>query len=190
MTNDNAKKIDVRPWEILSSSRALEEKWFPVRKDVVKLPSGKTVNDYFVWESPNIVTIVPVTPEGSFILVRQYRHAIGKVVYQFPAGATNKDEEPKSAAKRELEEETGYVCRELIHLATLTPYATKMTGIDDVFIGLDAVPDGKQEYDEQEESEPVVKTIDELFALMQDEAVTMTQLPASLLLALHYLKKI
>lgn len=153
------KPNSVRPWETIASSRALEEKWFPVRKDVVRLPSGKIVDDYFVWESPRIVTVIPVTPEGKFVLVRQYRHAIGKLLHQFPAGAVDKGEELVAAAKRELEEETGYVCRELVHLATLAPYATKMTGTEDVYIGLDATPSGKQHYDEQEESESVVKPL-------------------------------
>jgi len=187
---DKPKTNSVQPWKKISSSKALEEKWFPVRKDVVELPSGKVVDDYFVWESPRIVTVIPVTPEGKFVLVRQYRHAIGKVLHQFPAGAADEGEELAAAAKRELEEETGYLCRELVHLATLAPYATKMTGTEDVFIGLDATPSGRQHYDEQEESESAVKTLEELFALIRNEEVTMTQLPAGLLLALRYLKKL
>jgi hypothetical protein len=38
--------------ETLASSIALDEKWFYVRKDVVRLPSGKVVDDFFLWEGP------------------------------------------------------------------------------------------------------------------------------------------
>jgi ADP-ribose pyrophosphatase len=187
---DPSTSSPVRPWKLLSSSTALDEKWFPVRKDVVQLPSGKIVDDYFVWEAPHIVDVVPVTPDGSFVLVRQYRHAMGKIMVQFPAGAQDKGETPEQAAARELEEETGYRCRKLVQLGTTAPYVTKMTGTNSIFIALDATPTGTAHYDEQEESEVVIKTLDELFTLIDSKKLIHAQLPANLLLALRYLRKI
>lgn len=116
----------------------------PVRKDTVQLPSGKIVDDYFVWESPHIVEVVPVTPNGKCVLVRQDRHGIGKLTHQFPAGAVDEGESLETAACRELEEETGYLGNQLIHLGTTAPYPTKMTGVVDIFLSLDTTPTGKK----------------------------------------------
>lgn len=62
---------------------------------------------------PDIVTIIPVLDDGTIIMERQFRPAIGRYIYEMPAGHVNKGESPKHAAGRELEEETGYRARVL-----------------------------------------------------------------------------
>lgn len=178
----------VTPWKLLASITVLDEKWFPVRKDTVQLPSGKVIDDYFVWEAPHIVSVAAITPEGKFVLVRQYRHAMQKVMMQFPAGAADKGETAEAAAVRELQEEAGYTCRKMVPLGVLAPYATKMTGLETVFLGLDATPNGEPHYDEQEESEVVLKTVNELYEFFASGELMMMQVPAITLLAQRYLQ--
>ena len=60
-----------------------------------------------------IVVIVPVTPDGEAVLIEQFRRPVGKKVIEWPAGLVNdrahaKEESLELAAKRELEEETGF----------------------------------------------------------------------------------
>ncbi len=184
---DNASDT-VRPWKTISSSLALDEKWFRVRKDVVQLPSGKIVDDYFVWESPHIVKVIPVTPDGKFVVVRQYRHAVGKITHQFPAGAVDKGETLEQGARRELEEETGYTAAEIIHLGTGAPYATKITGLMDVYLAPNAALNGHRHYDEQEETEVVTMTADELLNLFNAPDLQQMDFFAATFLALRYLK--
>ena len=152
----------VQPWELLSSELALDEKWFPVRKDRVRLPSGKIIDDYFVWESPTIVVVVPVTDDGKFIMVEQYRHAIKKNEIQFPAGGVDPGESNEQAALRELEEETGYRAKEVIHLGTVSVYPTKVSGPFEIYLALGVTPDGQRHYDEQEETRVIPMTRTEL----------------------------
>lgn len=179
----------VKPWKTLSSSKALDEKWFQVRKDVVELPSGKIVDDYFVWEAPHIVTVVAVTPEDKFVLVRQYRHAVGEIFHQFPAGAVDEGESLEEAAMRELKEESGYTTdKPLVHLGTCAPYATKLTGLEDFYLALNAVQDGPPHYDEQEESQVVLMNEQEVWQLLESKQTHMMTLTTGFLFALHYLK--
>jgi ADP-ribose pyrophosphatase len=154
--------MDVRPWETLASETALGEKWLTVRRDVVRLPSGAVLDDFFVWESPHIVTVVPCTRDGRFVLIEQYRHALGLVSLQFPAGAAEPGEPPEAAARRELEEETGYVGGELTLLYQAAPNAHKITDLEDLYLADGVVPDGVRVDDENEPIRVVLATPDEL----------------------------
>jgi len=66
------------------------------------------------WESirhPGGALAVPVTDDGKFILVRQYRFPIGRDLLEFPAGTVEVGEDPATTIKREIEEETGYTAK-------------------------------------------------------------------------------
>jgi ADP-ribose pyrophosphatase len=64
---------------------------------------------YFYLTSPvEAVATVGLTPQSCIILTRQYRHPVGKVIFDLPAGHLLPGEEPIAGACREFEEETGY----------------------------------------------------------------------------------
>lgn len=180
----------VKLWKLISSVPALKEKWFPVRKDTVELPSGRVVEDYFVWESPHIVMVVPVTKDSNFVLCRQYRHAVGKILTQFPAGAVDKGESVEQGARRELMEETGYTCDKLVHLGSFASYPTKMTGFVDIFLAIGATPDRAPQYDDQEETEVCIMTSAEIWQHIDQEELHTLDLPSSLAIAERYLRNI
>ena len=83
-----------------------------LRRDVVCLPNGKTASREVV-EHPGAVAIVPVLSDGRILLVRQFRHPVGRVLLEIPAGKLTAGEEPDECAARELEEETGYQAKTL-----------------------------------------------------------------------------
>ncbi len=75
--------------------------------DTVQLPNGHTARREVVRHS-GAVAIVPIDSKGNVILVRQYRHAAGRILLEIPAGTLNKGEAPDLCAAREMQEETGY----------------------------------------------------------------------------------
>ncbi|MCM3714844.1 NUDIX hydrolase [Halalkalibacter oceani] len=83
--------------------------------DDVTLPNGKKSKREIV-KHPGAVAILPITKEGKLVLVRQYRKALDKVIVEIPAGKLERGEEPDAAARRELEEETGYRSEKLHYL--------------------------------------------------------------------------
>ena len=178
---------EIKPWKLITSTIALNERWFPVRKDTLELPSGKIVDDYFVWESPNIATIVPFTNAGKFVICEQYRHAVGKNMYQFPAGGLNKHEAPEAAARREMEEETGYTSSDVTFLARSAAYPTKMSGYHHLFLARDAKPTGTQQADENEPTRVLLKTPEELLELIESGQFEVADSLAAALLALRKL---
>ncbi|MBQ3183365.1 MAG: NUDIX hydrolase [Clostridia bacterium] len=78
-----------------------------VRKDTVELPNGNTSIREYIHHN-GAVCVIPITDKGEIILERQFRYPIGRVVTEIPAGKLEIGEDRVEAAKRELEEETGY----------------------------------------------------------------------------------
>jgi 8-oxo-dGTP pyrophosphatase MutT (NUDIX family) len=107
----SAVKFDDDPgvWRVLASEYLAREPWHTLRVDRVQLPSGTIIPKYWINEYPPWVNVVAVTPDDRVVLIRQYRHGIGAVHFEIPAGTTDPgDTSLESAARRELAEETGY----------------------------------------------------------------------------------
>ncbi len=100
---------DPAPWKVLTREYLARELWYTVRVDRVELPSGNVIPKYWVNEYPPWVNAVALTDDDRVVLIRQYRHGIGQVHFEIPAGTTDpEDTSLERAARRELLEETGY----------------------------------------------------------------------------------
>ena len=81
-----------------------------VRHDVFELNDEKVGRDYIV--HPGAVAVIALNDAGELLLIEQYRHAQGKIMWEVPAGLMDlANEDPLETAKRELFEETGYVAQ-------------------------------------------------------------------------------
>ncbi|HVT48768.1 MAG TPA: NUDIX hydrolase [Vicinamibacterales bacterium] len=79
---------------------------FRIEQDRVTLPHGPTVIMDVVRHRGSVV-LIPEPSPGKVILIRQYRHAIGRWIWEWPAGSLEPGEAPARAARRECEEEIG-----------------------------------------------------------------------------------
>ncbi|MEM7584218.1 MAG: NUDIX hydrolase [Acidobacteriota bacterium] len=100
----------------------MRDRWISLRADSCTTPAGESVAPYYVLEYPDWVNVVPITGENEVVLVRQYRHGIGRALLELPCGAIDdSDETPVNAAKRELLEETGFASSEFVPTGVLAP---------------------------------------------------------------------
>jgi ADP-ribose pyrophosphatase len=83
----------------------------------VRLPDGRVATRDVI-EHPGAVVVAAVDDRGRAALVRQYRHAVGSVLLEFPAGTLEPGEPPAQTAVRELREETGLTARDWVSLGS------------------------------------------------------------------------
>jgi len=100
-----------------------------------------------------IVAVVPFTPDGNVILIRQFRPPVERYVIEFPAGLNDRGEPLAEVARRELLEETGYLAEELVIMmeGPLSPGSS--TEILTVFLARDVKYHCEQRLDEVEDIE-------------------------------------
>jgi ADP-ribose pyrophosphatase len=91
-----------------------------LRGDRVMLDDGKTATREVV-EHRGAAAIVPITHDNNVILVRQYRYAVTTELLEVPAGVVEPEETPEECAIRELEEETGYKCNDIMKIMEFFP---------------------------------------------------------------------
>ena len=97
-----------------------EGRIFKVQLETLALPGGGELKAEIV-RHPGSVVIIPMTEDGSVILVKQYRPAIGRWAWELPAGSLHQGEEPRAAAIRECHEEIGLIPERVEKLGAFFP---------------------------------------------------------------------
>jgi ADP-ribose pyrophosphatase len=95
------------PPQLLKHRLFYEGKKFNFEVSRFRLPN-KSVGDWECIRHPGGAMAVPITADGQFVLVRQYRFALQARLLEFPAGTVEVGEQPLATIQREIEEETGY----------------------------------------------------------------------------------
>lgn len=95
-------------------------KVFTLLQQTVTLPNGVTAQ-LEVIRHPGAAAVVPLLDDSTVIMIKQYRHAVGSIIWEIPAGTLSPGESPWECAKRECAEETGYEPATLQKLAEIVP---------------------------------------------------------------------
>jgi ADP-ribose pyrophosphatase len=103
---------------LLEAGQVYRGHFLDVRRDRVALPDGGTAHREYI-RHPGAVMVVPLLDDGRLLLERQYRHPMGRVMLEFPAGKLDAGEPPLACGRRELLEETGYSAAEWAHAGVL-----------------------------------------------------------------------
>ncbi len=125
--------------------------------------------------------VLPVADDGRILMVRQYRHALGRETLEIPAGKLDYvGESPIACAARELEEETGFRSD---HLEFLMMVNTTIAFCDeriDIYVARDLIP-SRQHLDEDEEVYVETWALEDLEQMIYEGKLTDSKTVASIL---------
>jgi 8-oxo-dGTP pyrophosphatase MutT (NUDIX family) len=181
-------ETNLKKWKILKSEFVINNQWCQVRQDQVELPDGTVIDDYFVNIRPEIALILPITPDNEIVFVRQYRHGIQDILLELPAGSFDpKAEDSLIAAKRELEEETGYIAQELILMTTIYDNPVKDDNKIHIYLGLNVTETGHKHLDITEDIEVVLVPINEVISQIMSGKICVAGTIATIFMGLEFL---
>lgn len=145
----------MQKWVTLKEKDVSGSKWFPLFKHTVKLPNGTVIDDFYLARLGAIASMLAVTPLQEIVLVQQYRHAVGEVMMELPAGSIEEGTTIEQTAVRELKEEVGINITEadLKPLGVSVPVPHKLDMRVYGYLITDAEVTDKQTLDELEDIE-------------------------------------
>ncbi|WP_371324783.1 NUDIX hydrolase [Dechloromonas sp. ZY10] len=168
----------------LASTQVFRGAFLNVVRDTVELPNGnKTTREYF--RHPGAVVIIPLLPSGKMLFERQYRHPLGRVFIELPAGKIDPGEGIELTAQRELREETGYAAGVLTHLGVMHPCIGYSDERIEIFRAEQLVKAGGQTLDHNEFIELIELTPEEAKQAVFSGSIT----DAKTIAALFWLEK-
>ncbi|WP_310550156.1 NUDIX hydrolase [Paenibacillus glufosinatiresistens] len=149
----------------VSTKPIFDGKIIKVQVDTVTLPDGKEALREVV-RHPGAVAVLALNA-GKMLAVEQYRQPMGRTEIEIPAGKLDPGEDPLEAAKRELEEETGFHGGELIRLHSFYTSPGFADEVIHLYVTTDAKP-GTMKLDEDEFLQVSELTLEEAYACIRD----------------------
>ena len=161
----------------------LDTPWLQVHEDSYRRPDGRELTRFLSLDEPDGVNVVVVTPAQTLLLVRQFRPALGRTVFDFPAGLVEAGEDPLDCARRELLEETGYASDSWIATGSIEPAPHRLRKTEHCFLAVGAEPVAEPAQDENEELELLARPVDDVDRMIREGEFTCAVCIASLALA-------
>ena len=173
-------------WQVLEERLLLDKRpWLRVVEQTVRLPDGEVIDDYLLADAPSYAIIFPVLPDGRILAVEEYKHGIGRIVLQLPAGLLDPGEDALTGAKRELLEETGYEAGKWQAMGSFYDDSNRGMSLGHYFFATDLKQIAEPNAGDLDEVRPIVLTPTELRASIRAGRVTTAGVVASMMLGLE-----
>ena len=179
--NSNSKTAKIHKISELYKGRI-----FSFVTEDVTLPNDSRTEMAFV-QHPGSTAVVPLLDDNTVIMEIQYRHPVRDYLFEIPAGTMDPGESPLACARRELEEETGYVADEFIELGNVYILPAYSDEKIHVYLARGLTP-SRQNLDQDEIIKVVMHPLDQALEMIKAGRVTDALTILSLQWAWLYLK--
>ncbi len=173
---------EMRSWDLVESNKLFSLGVYDVLEEHRRNPRDGRVHRFRVQGSRDWATVVPVATDGRIVLVRQFRAASDLVTWEFPGGVVERDEPPMKAVVRELEEESGFVAAEVVHVASLRPNPALIRNQLHVFLARGCTATGTRNFDDSEDLDTFYATVSEIDSMVDSGAMDHALMVAAWLL--------
>lgn len=160
-------------WKIRASRYLLRTPYLNLRRDACDLPGGGHIADYYVVEEADYGMVFALTAAQEVVMVRQYKHGIGTMMLELPAGYIDpSDEDPAAGCLREFREETGCTVAWHQMVGTHARHPTRNTNQGHLLVATGAKRDGAQSLDANEAIEVLFVPLDAAFEKIHRGEIT------------------
>ena len=128
----------MKPWTKLDARPLHRGRVFDLEEVRFRHPVEGDSRGFCVLSAPDWINIIPLTPEGRVVMVRQYRFGVEGFTLEIPGGMCDPGEAPAAAARREMLEESGYDSRSIAPLGWLHPNPAIQSNRCHTFLARDA----------------------------------------------------
>lgn len=156
-------------WKKINSKIKYRNPWWEYKLDNFMMPNGKN-GEYHYVHTLGSTFVIPILDDGNFVLTKQYRYLNSKFSIEFPGGGQQQGITPEKNAKKELQEETGYICNKLEKIGVFNPYNGVTDEISSVFIAKNLLLD-KQNLDETEDIEVLIASELEIDEMIKNQEI-------------------
>jgi len=177
-------------WRVLESAHPFSTAWMRLRQDRLAI-AGKGEVTYTYEERADAVGIVPVTREGTVLLIRQYRYPLDRWCLEIPAGGMrdHPGATPEEVARIELREETGATCATMIAVGFFYVACASRRQRFHLFLALDVVQSAESAHELTERIEHCPMPVRDALELARTGRMPEGQSALSLLLCENLLRE-
>lgn len=153
----------MKPWEVLRKREILDRRpWLSLEEHHVRLPNGDEIPDWLWVRTPDFINVAAVTEDGEWLCFRQNKYAVAGETLAIVGGYVEEGENLRTAAERELREETGYTSGDWIALGSYPIDGNRGCGAGHLYLAKNCRYSGKIDSDDLEEQELVRLTREEV----------------------------
>ena len=171
-------------WRLESSKEVYSSSYMTLYEDNLDLDGREKI--YLRGRRRDYSTIVPFVSQDKILMIKSYRHLVDSVQIEVPSGYIEQGESPEQAAIRELEEETGYRAKKIVHVGSYTLDYSMFEQTGNVFAAYDLAKEGKTNFGRMEKIEVAIKPIKEIQKLLLNGTILNAASIVALYRALDY----
>lgn len=159
-----------KPVQLIERTKVYDGRVITLYDDYVDVGGHKTHWDFI--HHMGAAAVLPVLEDGRLLLVRQYRHALGRYTLEVPAGKRDsEDEDFLLCAKRELEEETGFLTDDLTFLLRINTTVAFLDEVIEIFLARN-LKEGQLHWDADEEIAIEKWALEDVLAMIRKGEMT------------------
>ena len=152
----------MKPWRRKGADRLQRCGIFDLDRVRFDPPDGRPTQSFVVIDAPDWINVIPLTPQRTVRLIRQYRYGVEDFTFEIPGGMCDPGEAPLATAIRELREETGYAAGKMIELGWVHPNPAIRNNRCHSFLARDGEAVGEPEPDPNESFEQLEVPLGEI----------------------------